>query len=890
MDLQLILSQGLNRDVSLALADTVALLFRKSESSAAFAAATLALGFSSEFSDSVHAQLLAIEPVTKKAAKRDVPQLVEEQEVAPVAKKKYTFKKIKKDAAQRLKEQPKSQGPTLQELAAKERLEKQEKVFEADLDNDTEWLAHEDAHSVIANESFAESSKFKNVEVQLTDAIVAHKTVPLFLRGQESHLSLEFSASQRVGPTISPVKDANSELAVMAKKGSFAVQERRERQERAKQARERVGQAEVVEEVADDSRDIIYTFAQIQDQRRRLPAYQCRRELMRTIAENQVVVVVGETGSGKTTQLTQFLKEEYDGVVGCTQPRRVAAVSVAKRVAEEAGVKLGDEVGYVIRFEDKTLPKTRIKYMTDGILLRELLSDPSLEKYSCLVMDEAHERTLSTDILLGLMKRLLRRRRDMRLVVTSATMDAARFSRFFGGAPLFTIPGRTFPVDVMYSAAPVDDYVESAAKQVMTVHLGSGPGDILVFATGQEDVEAICALVREKMAMLEAPPPLDVLPLYLSMPSEMQQRVFRAGPRRKVVVATNVAETSLTVDGVRFVVDTGLAKVKVYNPRLGMDSLQVVPVLLANAQQRSGRAGRTSKGTAFRLYTETATLPQHMHTQPVPEIQRANLLAVVLTLKALNVRDVVGFPFLDPPPADLTACSLYDLWVLGALGDAGELTPLGAQLARLPMDPTLAKLMVLAGEFRCLAQVATIVAMASVPRVFYRPRERVREADAAREKFLVLGLDHLTLVNVYSQWEQHARRPGTTAAGLALWCQKHFLHHKSLVRAREIRRQLAALVGRLHSGSDEQVRRCICAAYFHQLARLLKANVGEYASVRQPYMKMYIHPTSALAGDVSEYVVYDELVMTRKEYMQGATAVEAQWLLEYGERFYSRLQ
>lgn len=732
--------------------------------------------------------------------------------------------------------------------------------------------------------------------------IVSHHLVPPFLEGQEELLSMQGTLRN----SISVVLDPQSELALSARNGSYVVKERKEKRERAQQAKDRTGETrreEKEKEQKHDEEAVVEddepaTFETIQKQRHRLPAYTAKLELMRTIAENQIVVVIGETGSGKTTQITQFLADEYaeaGQIVGCTQPRRVAAMLVAKRVSEEVGCRLGDRVGYAIRFEDKTSSNTVIKYMTDGILLREMLQDPNLDKYSCVVMDEAHERTLSTDILLGLFRQLLRRRRDLRLVVTSATMDANRFTGFFGEAPQFFIPGRTFPVDVLYAASACNDYVEAAVKQVVTLHLGSPPGDILVFMTGHEDIDATCELIEEKLLVLEDPPPLDVLPIYSSMPADLQKKIFSKPneKRRKVVVATNIAETSLTVDGVKYVVDCGLSKVKVFNPRLAMDTLQVVPISLANAKQRSGRAGRTAPGIAYRLYTEAGA--EQLRVQPLPEIQRTNLAAVMLMLKGLGVTDVLKFPFLDPPPPDLLACSLYDLWALGALDNVGNLTKLGGTLTVFPMDPALAKLVFLScqPDFACLSEVLTIVAMLSVPSVFYRPKERAAEADAARERFLIAGLDHLTLLNVYTQWEQKGRN--SSPHQLAVWTNRQFLHLKLLARAREVRNQLLVIMNHnklpvVSTKNDDIIRRCLCAAYYHQLATLVRSNNGhaEYANLRHRYMKMHVHPTLALVGGgvAPQYVIYDELVLTSREYMQCATAVEPEWLLEYGYLFF----
>ncbi|KAI7868445.1 P-loop containing nucleoside triphosphate hydrolase protein [Spinellus fusiger] len=431
-------------------------------------------------------------------------------------------------------------------------------------------------------------------------------------------------------------------------------------------------------------------------------------------------------------------------------------MSVAKRVAEEMGVKLGDLVGYTIRFEDQTSDKTLIRYMTDGILLRESMSSPDLDQYSAIVMDEAHERALNTDVLMGILKKVLARRRDLKLIVTSATMNANRFSQFFGNAPCYYIPGRTFPVDTMFSKTPCEDYVDSAVKQALSIHLSQPTGDILIFMTGQEDIEITCQVLEERLEQLDDPPPLAILPIYSQLPADLQAKIFQRAENnaRKVIVATNIAETSLTVDGIIYVIDTGYCKLKVYNPRIGMDALQITPISQANANQRSGRAGRTGPGVAYRLFTEEA-FRSEMFVNTIPEIQRTNLASVVLQLKSLGVRNLLEFDFMDPPPQDNILNSMYQLWVLGALDNTGELTPAGGKMNEFPLDPSLAKMLITAQDQQCTAEVLTIVSMLSVPSVFYRPKERMEESDAAREKFFVPESDHLTLLHVYTQWKSN---------------------------------------------------------------------------------------------------------------------------------------
>lgn len=743
--------------------------------------------------------------------------------------------------------------------------------------------------------------------------ILVHDLKPPFLDGKKVF-------TKQLDP-ISAVRDPQSDMAVFSRRGSKVVKDKRQQKERQKQVQEATnvagttlgnlmgvkeddGDSAVPVPGEDEKKKGGSKFAEhlkqsegqsafsrsktLREQRQYLPAFAVREDLLRVIRDNQVVIVVGQTGSGKTTQLTQFLYEDgyaKQGLIGCTQPRRVAAMSVAKRVSEEMEVKLGGLVGYAIRFEDCTSKETAIKYMTDGVLLRESLVESDLDKYSCIIMDEAHERALNTDVLMGLIKKVLARRRDLKLIVTSATMNSDRFSRFYGGAPEFVIPGRTFPVDIQYSRSPCEDYVDSAVKQVLAIHVSQGPGDILVFMTGQEDIEITCELVAERLRMLNDPPKLSILPIYSQMPADLQAKIFdRAAPGvRKVIVATNIAETSLTVDGIMYVVDSGFSKLKVYNPKMGMDTLQITPISQANASQRAGRAGRTGPGKCFHLYTERA-FRDEFYIQTIPEIQRTNLANTVLLLKSLGVKDLLDFDFMDPPPQDTITTSLFDLWALGALDHIGELTELGRTMTAFPMDPSLAKLIITSVEYECSEEMLTIVSMLSVPSVFYRPKERQEESDAAREKFFVPESDHLTLLHVYTQWKVNGHSDG--------WCIRHFLHPKALRRAKEIRDQIQDIM-KTHKmaftscGTDwDIIRKCICSGYYHQAAKV--KGIGEYINLRTS-VTIQLHPTSALygLGYLPDYVIYHELILTSKEYMSCVTSVDPHWLADLGAVFYS---
>lgn len=760
--------------------------------------------------------------------------------------------------------------------------------------------------------------EFEDDEDTMRVHLLVHDLRPPFLDGRTIF-------TKQLDP-VPAVRDYQSDMAVFSRKGSRVVKERRQQRERQKQAQEATNIAGTTlgnvmgvknEEDTDSAlpvpkededkvgaepqshkfsevmkkNDGASNFSQsktLREQREFLPAFAVREDLLRVIRDNQVIIVVGETGSGKTTQLTQFLYEDgygSRGMIGCTQPRRVAAMSVAKRVSEEMECKLGSTVGYAIRFEDCTSKETVIKYMTDGVLLRESLNEQDLDRYSCVIMDEAHERALNTDVLMGLFKKILQRRRDIKLIVTSATMNSKRFSEFFGNAPEFIIPGRTFPVDVMFHRSPVEDYVDQAVQQVLSIHVSQGQGDILVFMTGQEDIECTCELIQERLNALNDPPKLSILPIYSQMPADLQAKIFdRAAPGvRKCIVATNIAETSLTVDGIMFVVDAGYSKLKVYNPRMGMDTLQITPISQANSGQRSGRAGRTGPGKAYRLYTEKA-FQDELYIQTIPEIQRTNLANTVLLIKSLGVKDLLDFDFMDPPPQETITTSLFDLWALGALDNVGELTDLGSKMNAFPMDPSLAKLLIMSEEYGCSEEMVTIVSMLSVPNVFYRPKERQEESDAAREKFFVAESDHLTYLHVYSQWK---------ANGFSdRWCTQHFLHSKSLRRAKEVRDQLVDIMrmqkmDMTSCGTDwDVIRKCICSGYYHQAAKV--KGIGEYINLRTS-VTVQLHPTSALygLGFLPDYVVYHELILTSKEYMSTVTSVDPHWLAELGGVFYS---
>ncbi|KAK8090980.1 pre-mRNA-splicing factor ATP-dependent RNA helicase prp22 [Apiospora phragmitis] len=597
----------------------------------------------------------------------------------------------------------------------------------------------------------------------------------------------------------------------------------------------------------------------IKQQRETLPVYAFRSQLIKAVHENQFLIVVGETGSGKTTQLTQYLAEAgfaNNGMIGCTQPRRVAAMSVAKRVAEEVGCQLGDEVGYTIRFEDVTSPSTKIKYMTDGMLQREILVDPDLKRYSVIMLDEAHERTIATDVLFGLLKKTIKTRPDLKDVLSL--------------------------LEILYSKEPESDYLDSALVTVMQIHLTEPPGDILVFLTGQEEIDTACEILHERMKALPNVPHLHILPVYSALPNEQQSRIFDPAPpgERKVVIATNIAETSITIDHIYYVIDPGFVKQNAYDPKLGMDALIVTPISQAQANQRAGRAGRTGPGKCFRLYTEQA-FSTEMSPVTIPEIQRQNLSSTILMLKAMGINDLLNFDFMDPPPTNTMLTALEELYALGCLDNEGLLTRLGRRMADLPMEPSLAKVLVASVDLGCTDEVLSIIAMLSIPSIFYRPKEKQQVADQKKAKFHDPSGDHLTLLNVYNGW----KREGFSNP----WCYDNFIQARSMTRAKKVRDQIVDIMKRhrhaiVSCGRDtSKVRRAFCAGYFRNSAR--KDPQEGYKTLIEG-TPVYLHPSSALFGKQAEWVIYHTLVLTTKEYMQTTTTIESRWLVEAAPTFF----
>ncbi|KMZ56447.1 putative ATP-dependent RNA helicase [Zostera marina] len=642
--------------------------------------------------------------------------------------------------------------------------------------------------------------------------------------------------------------------------------------------------------------------------RKRLPVYKYKTAIQFLVENHATTIVVGETGSGKTTQIPQFLREagwaEGGRMIACTQPRRLAVQSVASRVAEEMDVKLGEEVGYAIRFENVTNPDTtKIKFLTDGVLLREMMDDPLLTKYSIIIVDEAHERSISTDMLLGLLKKIQRRRSELRLVISSATIDAKTMSTFFTGSKkhqgleakddklnmtpaILSVEGKSFTVEIHYLEEPVSDYLQAAVSTVLSIHSQEAPGDILVFLTGQDDIDAAVQLLTEDTRSHGKNSGLSILPLYSGLPRGDQELVFSNSPRgkRKVVIATNIAETSLTLEGIVYVIDSGFSKQKFFNPISDIENLVVAPISKASARQRAGRAGRVRPGKCFRLYTEDHYVTQ-MAVEGVPEMQRSNLVSLVIQLKALGIDNILGFDWLAPPSPEAMIRALEVLYSLGVLDDDAKLTtPIGFQVAEIPLDPMISKMVISSCSLGCSEEILTIAAVLSVQSIWMSARGAQKESDELKRRFAVAEGDHISFLNVYKGFLQSGKS--------SKWCSQNFLNYQTMKKVVEIRGQLCRLLNRLGltlkscEGDIKAVRKAVIAGFFANACRLEAYSVnGMYKTVRTS-QEVYIHPSSILHRVNPKWVVYHSLVSTDKHYMRNVIAINPSWLTEAAPHFY----
>ena len=673
------------------------------------------------------------------------------------------------------------------------------------------------------------------------------------------------------------------------------------------------------------------------ESRKNLPIWSRAQDIRQALENHAVLVLSGETGSGKSTQVPQFLLESAwcGKKIAVTQPRRVAAISLARRVAEEMGSPLGSsspasKVGYSVRFDENVGPANRIKFLTEGMLLQELLRDANLSQYSCVIVDEVHERSINVDLILGFLKNLLtsdKRKAALKVVVMSATANVNHLSIFFsasresnetaiastdtnGAHPenhsssedlwngfaddqtksdiavaTCHVEGRQYPVQTRYLDKPTEDVIDAALHRIFQIHCKEPmPGDILVFLTGQEAIQNLQKLVEEFVQNLTSEfPKLLVLPLFAALPQAAQQRIFERAPpnTRKVILSTNIAETSVTVPGVRFVVDTGKAKVRQFRNRIGLDSLLIKPISKSSAEQRKGRAGREAPGQCHRMFTESAY--KNLERDSKPEILRCDLSSAVLVMKARGVEDVLGFPFLTPPSREAMEKALLQLFQLGTLEETGNINDMGRKVARLPLLPSLGRVVIEAAAPHrdCLLEVIDIVACLSVESIFLNvDSEEAREkATEARSRLFRRQGDHLTLLAAVQGY-------AAELSDRKRWAHDHMISHRAMQSVMDVRKQLNAQC-RHHRQStptvwaniDEEVQenvlKCFLRGFSTNIARLCpdksyKTFVGNQT--------VAIHPSSVLFGRKVEAVMYNEFVYTNKAYARGVSAIQLNWL------------
>ncbi|KAG4302387.1 hypothetical protein PCK1_001369 [Pneumocystis canis] len=623
--------------------------------------------------------------------------------------------------------------------------------------------------------------------------------------------------------------------------------------------------------------------AELLADRMKLPIWTARSTLVQEMEKSRVMILLGEPGSGKSTQLPQFLlKCNYtkNSCIAVTQPRRIAAVNLAKRVSEEMGTNIGVKVGYSIRFDDCSSSHTRIKYMTDGMLLRELIGDPLLSVYSIIILDEAHERTLITDILMGFLKKIIKLRPMLGVIIMSATLEAERFSSFFNNAKIYFIKGKQYPVSIHHTLQPENDYVDAVLRTVFQIHVNEPEGDILAFLTGQDEIESLETSISHYAKQLkENVPKILVCTLFAALPQSIQQKAFIKTPSntRKVILATNIAETSVTVKGVRYVIDTGLVKVKQYNSRLGIDTLHVEPISKSSARQRAGRAGREGPGNCYRLYTESEF--KKLNNTSTPEIKRINLAFAVLTLKARGENDIINFDYIDPPSHNSLMRSLEHLYSLSALDEKGKITKLGYDMSLIPLNPQLARVLIAAAnDYDCLSCIIDIIACLSTENLFTSPQNKKNEANDAKMKFFNRDGDHITYLNILRQFMEIRKNESVAKA----WCHQNFINFRAITTILEVRKQLtkhcknANMKIKSSSKIDtELILRCFLTGFLMNTA-LLQADGNYHTAVGNTIV--HIHPSSVLFNKKVEAILYNDLILTTKPYVHIVSMIKSDWL------------
>ncbi|OWB70879.1 hypothetical protein B5S31_g560 [[Candida] boidinii] len=649
--------------------------------------------------------------------------------------------------------------------------------------------------------------------------------------------------------------------------------------------------------------------------RKTLPVYKVKDQVVQQLLKSRVNILIGETGSGKSTQIPQFLMKHSEKKIAVTQPRRVAAINLATRVAEEYGCQLGKDVGYSVRFNNMSNKRlTKLKYITDGMLLREMMLDPLLSSYSTIIIDEAHERTILTDLLLGFLKDLLidKRKDDVnfKIIIMSATIDAEKFSKFFNDAPILFVEGKMYPVEKYYLSKSSDDIIDSTVTSIVQINQSELQGDILCFLPGQEDIDKIHTILTEISPLLPREAPLIVsLPLYAALPSHLQMKIFEPVKKnqRKIILSTNIAETSVTIPGIKYVIDTGLRKLKVWRHQLGLSTLLTTPISKASATQRSGRAGRESGGKCFRLYKENDYLKLNDSTEP--EILRSDIISPVLMLKRLGVHDILNWFWLENPDKESLINSLRQLYSLQALNDSGKITELGEKLVVLPVQPHLATVLITSIEYDCLDSVIDIVSCLSVENLLLTPSNEKRdEINEKRRDLCILGNKYGDLImfkelfNFFNSLSDNMEKKK--------WCNEIGVSYKGFKNVLRIKRQLKEYMNALILKKDNKLTNLEDLNDLNDggddddfgLSRKEKESINT-TNILKSFLKGFIsntamgmpdrsyrtvtngdlvsiHPSSLLFGQKKDAIMYIEYVYTVKGYARNVSAVELDWLQE----------
>ena len=633
-------------------------------------------------------------------------------------------------------------------------------------------------------------------------------------------------------------------------------------------------------------------------QRQKLPIFNYRNNFLFSVETNSVTIVVGETGSGKSTQIPQYLSEanwaSNNMKIAVTEPRRNAAITLASRVADEMSCHLGSDVGYQIRFENAISDTTKIVYCTDGSLLREIMVDPLLSKYAVVVVDEVHERNINTDILIALLRKILKQRPDLKIVLTSATTDAEKLKDFFCSkvqgdtdskisCAILSVEGRNFPVEINYAVSPVPDYLKASIDLSISIHENRPQGDILVFLTSQEEVLSAVKDCRKQVRKLVKPKQnVKVLPFYGSLTTEEQIKIFdttQTGQKtRRIIFCTNIAESSVTIPRIIYVIDCGFSRFKTFNANSGLEIVIKSQISRASAVQRAGRAGRVGHGEAYRLYTENSFEKMIMETPP--DITRSSLSDVVLKLKAIGIANIVKFNFLTPPPSKHLCKTLEVLHALNAIDDKADLTDIGFILVEFPIDPMLTISLLESEKYSCSEEIMIIIAMLQVKNVFTRSQRGVKTLNKMKFKFAAQEGDMLTYLNVFKFFEENRKSRSL--------CKEHLLNYDVLCQADNIFNRLKSLYKRygkklLSSNDDTNIRKCLLsglfvnAAYYH--------HTGVYKTFRDNF-DLSIHPSSVLVSERPKYVIFNEVLGSSQNYMKDITVIESEWLLEVASHYY----